>query len=202
MLCGYFHSGPETRAHLSDCVNEQYRGLRAIYVCNRHGWLRAVSEYNSGSVCRSLSWTSTEHRLRTAGFRLLYFFKFQKCCFYVYCSALRILNGRHPGGHANDFTFSSASGLSVIDYVLCSADMIECVQEFIISSFNEYSDHAPLHLVLDIRCYNNAVNRDHAGHGSVRKTCSWRPDCIDQCSKSLTHNNSPVHTWESKPFLM
>ena len=88
MLCGYFHSGPETRAHLSDCVNEQYRGLRAIYVCNRHGWLRAVSEYNSGSVCGSLSWTSTEHRLRTAGFRLLYFFKFQKCCFYVYCSAL------------------------------------------------------------------------------------------------------------------
>ena len=47
MLCGYFHSGPETRTHLSDCVNEQYRGLRAIYVCNRHGWLRAVSEYNS-----------------------------------------------------------------------------------------------------------------------------------------------------------
>ena len=88
MLCGYFHSGPETRAHLSDCVNEQYRGLRAIYVCNRHGWLRAVSEYNSGSVCGSLSWTSTEHRLRTAGFRLLNFFKFQKCCFYVYCSAL------------------------------------------------------------------------------------------------------------------
>ena len=88
MLCGYFHSGPETRAHLSDCVNEQYRGLRAIYVCNRHGWLRAVSDYNSGSVCGSLLWTSTEHRLRTVGFRLLYFFKFQKCCFYVYCSAL------------------------------------------------------------------------------------------------------------------
>ena len=88
MICGYFHSGPETRMHLSDCVNEQYRGLRAIYVCNRHGWLRAVSEYNSGSVCGSLLWTSTEHRLRTAGFRLLYFFKFQKCCFYVYCSAL------------------------------------------------------------------------------------------------------------------
>ena len=66
--------------------------------------------------------------------------------------------------------------------------MFECVQEFIISSFNEYCDHAPLHLVLDIRCYNNAVNRDHAGHGSVRKTCSWRPGCIDQCSKSLTQN--------------
>ena len=78
MLCGYFHSGRETRAHLSDCVNEQYRGLRAIYVCNRHGWLRAVSEYNSGSVCGSLSWTSTEHRLRTAGFRLFYFFLISK----------------------------------------------------------------------------------------------------------------------------
>ena len=77
-------------------------------------------------------------------------------------TGLRILNGRHPGGHANDFTFSSASGLSVIDYVLCNADMFECVQEFIISSFNEYYAHAPLHLVLDIRCYNNAVNRDHA----------------------------------------
>ena len=81
MLCGYFHSGPETRAHLSDCVNEQYRGLRAIYMCNRHGWLRAVSEYNSGSVCGSLLWTSTEHRLRTAGFRLLIFYNFKNAAF-------------------------------------------------------------------------------------------------------------------------
>ena len=80
---GYFHSGPETRAHLSDRVNEQYRGLRAIYVCrpNRHGWLHAVSEYNSGSVCGSLLLTSTEHRLRTAGFRLLYFFNFKNDAF-------------------------------------------------------------------------------------------------------------------------
>ena len=61
MLCGYFHSRPETCAQLPDCANEQYGGLRAIYLCNRHGWLRAVSEYNSGSVCGSLLLTSTEH---------------------------------------------------------------------------------------------------------------------------------------------
>ena len=78
----------ETRLQLSDCVNEQYSGLRAIYVCNRHGWMRAVGEYNSTSVCGSLLWIPTEHRLRTAGFKLLYFIKFLKSCINVYCSVL------------------------------------------------------------------------------------------------------------------
>ena len=44
-----------------------------------------LSEYN---VCGSLLLTSNEHILRTVGFRLLYFFKFQKRCLNVYCSAL------------------------------------------------------------------------------------------------------------------
>ena len=35
---------------LSDCVNEQYSGLRAIYVCNRHLWLRAVASTTPGVV--------------------------------------------------------------------------------------------------------------------------------------------------------
>ena len=88
ILFGYFHSGSETSTHLSDCVNEQYPGLRPIYVCNRNGWLHAVSEYNSTSVYGSLLWLSTEHRLRTARFRLLDILLFQKCCLNVYCSAL------------------------------------------------------------------------------------------------------------------
>ena len=76
MLCCYFHSGRKTRMHLSDFVNEQYHGLQAIYVCNCYRWMRDVIEYNPSSVCGSLLWMSTEHRLRTAGFRLLYFFYF------------------------------------------------------------------------------------------------------------------------------
>ena len=33
MLCGYFHSGSETRAHLSDCVNEKNTVGFELFMC-------------------------------------------------------------------------------------------------------------------------------------------------------------------------
>ena len=114
MFCGYSH-WTETRLQLSDCVNEQYRGLRAFYVCNRHRRLHAVSEYNSTTVWGSLLWISTEHRLGTAGFRLLYFFKFLKSCLNVYCSTLMCSPNKWPltGGHPRVGPAASKSTLAL-----------------------------------------------------------------------------------------
>ncbi|VDI41426.1 Hypothetical predicted protein [Mytilus galloprovincialis] len=42
-------------------------------------------------------------------------------------SGLRIINGRHPDGLSNDFTYSGPRGMSVIDYLLAKPINIEKV---------------------------------------------------------------------------
>ena len=42
-------------------------------------------------------------------------------------------------------------GLSVIDYFISTPDIFQIVDQFIVSKFTVYSDHAPLHVKLMIR---------------------------------------------------
>ena len=41
--------------------------------------------------------------------------------------------------------------MSVIDYFISTPDIFQIVDQFIVSNFTEYSDHAPLHVKLMIR---------------------------------------------------
>ena len=41
--------------------------------------------------------------------------------------------------------------MSVIDYFISTPDILQIVDQFIVSNFTEYSDHAPLHVTLMIR---------------------------------------------------
>ncbi|CAG2200013.1 unnamed protein product [Mytilus edulis] len=59
------------------------------------------------------------------------------------CSGLRILNGRHEGSLANDYTYSGPKGMSVIDYLLTRSSNFDIVSTFITCNFTTYSDHAP-----------------------------------------------------------
>jgi hypothetical protein len=58
--------------------------------------------------------------------------------------SIKILNGCHGSGFANDYTYCGATALSVIDYLISTIDLFNYVDKFIISNFNEYSDHASL----------------------------------------------------------
>jgi exonuclease III len=62
----------------------------------------------------------------------------------------RIVNGRI--GDSCKHTFYSQNGTSTIDYVLTSERNFAFIVDFKIGNFNEWSDHAPLHLSL---CCNN-----------------------------------------------
>ncbi|CAC5405072.1 unnamed protein product [Mytilus coruscus] len=67
-------------------------------------------------------------------------------------SGLRILNGRHKNGLANDFTFCGMNGVSVIDYLLVPVSLFPIVRQLIVSNFTTFSDHAFLHIQLSLLC--------------------------------------------------
>jgi hypothetical protein len=50
-----------------------------------------------------------------------------------------------------DYTYCRATSLSVIDYLISIIDLFNYVDKFIISNFNEYSDHASLHVEFVVR---------------------------------------------------
>jgi hypothetical protein len=49
-------------------------------------------------------------------------------------TGLRILNGRHRSGFANDYTYCRATSLSVIDYLISIIDLFNYVDKFTIHS--------------------------------------------------------------------
>jgi hypothetical protein len=65
-------------------------------------------------------------------------------------TGLRILNGRHECGLGNEYTFNGANGMSVIDYLLTSVNCFQMINNFVINDFNEFSDHAPLYVEMEI----------------------------------------------------
>ena len=68
---------------------------------------------------------------------------------------LKIVNGRmgDDAGHGS-FTFMSANGQSMIDYVLMSHDLFPLINNFIVHDFYSCSAHAPIQLNIDVNYYH------------------------------------------------
>lgn len=117
-----------------------------------------------------------------------YGFKLLKLC---KSTGLRILNGRHGSGFANDYTYCGATSLSVIDYLISTIDLFNYVDKFIISNFNEYSDHASLHvefLVRNVSENSNTSKVNDDNKGDSRKLFRWNDEYKLQCREELTSN--------------
>ena len=103
-------------------------------------------------------------------------------------SGLRILNGRHPENKSNDFTFAGSRGLSVVDYLITSAEMFQFIPSFVVSDFNTYSDHAPL--IFDLTCVlggqSSVQNRD-VGDINIR-TFRWNSELAPLAREALIVN--------------
>jgi len=70
-------------------------------------------------------------------------------------SGLRIANGRIGDDYdTGAFTFVSAQGTSVVDYLLTQYDEFSGISNFNIQPLNEWSDHTPIYFSL---CVNNKV---------------------------------------------
>ena len=60
-------------------------------------------------------------------------------------SDLLIANGRlHDDFSIGEHTFSSLNGMSTVDYLLSNPLDMQCLSNFKILEFNEFSDHAPV----------------------------------------------------------
>lgn len=64
-------------------------------------------------------------------------------------SGLLIANGRvHEDCNVGEHTFMSLNGMSTVDYLLANPLDLQCLSNFKILNFNEFSDHAPVFLSL------------------------------------------------------
>ena len=120
--------------------------------------------------------TSSDQGINDNGRRLLTLCK---------STGIRIVNGRHPGGFSKDFTFCGPRGLSTIDYLLSTADMINFVEKFIVCNFITFSDHAPLHIELPCCLSVNEGTSDHnACFSKVRNSFRWQPELAHFCTEN------------------
>lgn len=104
-------------------------------------------------------------------------------------TGLRIVNGRHKGGHANDFSFNGSRGLSTIDYLLSPVHMFDCFEKFIVCNFNAFSDHAPLHIELHISMNNHPCQKPADSHEyTQRKRSPWKVEHLGTCTESIILN--------------
>ena len=63
---------------------------------------------------------------------------------------VRILNGRSLGDLRGSFTCMSPQGSSVIDYFLCSHDIMKEMGMMAVQPFTQFSDHRPLFLKIHL----------------------------------------------------
>jgi exonuclease III len=94
---------------------------------------------------------------------------------------VNIVNGRH-GNDAKEgnFTYMSANGRSVVDYVLTNTDNFELIKEFEVKGITEFSDHCPIRLCLFADCN---INTEHSTVTNNR--IMWQEEMIDACKEAL-----------------
>ena len=51
----------------------------------------------------------------------------------------------------------------------------------------EYSDHAPLHIILDVRMPGQTTHKPQ--YGSARRVCKWRSEYVAQCREALLNSD-------------
>ena len=103
-------------------------------------------------------------------------------------TGLRILNGRHCGGFANDFTYCGPKSYSVIDYLITSPDLFPIIDTFIISSFNQYPDHTSLHVEIGVPKLPVNETTLNARNGERRKLNRWNDTNKIQCRVDISTN--------------
>ena len=70
-------------------------------------------------------------------------------------SGLEIGNGRLKGDEYGAFTFCNKKALTTIDHILLEEEMFDCVNNFTVSDFTSFSDHAYLQFDLKINDNDN-----------------------------------------------
>ena len=105
-------------------------------------------------------------------------------------AGLRIINGRigDDVGIGN-FTFQSARGKSLIDYVLCSPSLFKIVCSFSVHDISVFSDHAPLQFTISSK-FNTVIPENK----SEVKKLLWDKDKVTDFNNVLGNNLHALQT--------
>ena len=113
-------------------------------------------------------------------------------------SGLRILNGRHSLGMDKDFTFVGPRGMSVVDYLISSPDVFKLIDQFIVSNFNMFSDHAPLHIRLKSGNYLNSTSGGAFCENQMTRQFIWNQDLQSQAREVLLEHSEELMSYIQK----
>ncbi|CAC5374325.1 unnamed protein product [Mytilus coruscus] len=106
------------------------------------------------------------------------------------CRSTGLVNGRHTDGMANDFTFCGSRGMSVVDYLIVLFDYFHIVNQFIVSNFAAFSDHAPLHIRLQCKALSYTHEQQNRNVStSTFDSFRWNDHLKEQCYESLILNS-------------
>ena len=119
---------------------------------------------------------------------------------------LRILNGRHINGYANDFTYCGANGMSVIDYLILPTSLFPTVRQFIVSNLTTFSDHAFLHIQIQtLRNMDNNSDNDLQDREGVeyeqQDKFKWNDNYKQQCAECLRLNSDRIQLYHEVLIL-
>ncbi|CAG2230968.1 unnamed protein product [Mytilus edulis] len=105
-------------------------------------------------------------------------------------SGLRIVNGRHKNGFSNDFTYCGPIGMSVLDYFIVPSFYFPNINQLIVSNFTTYSDHAFLHLELNLlNTMRNPGKCSDAMEDTERRVkYKWKDEFKEQCTECIRIN--------------
>ncbi|CAG2208547.1 CALM [Mytilus edulis] len=106
-------------------------------------------------------------------------------------SGLRIVNGRHKNGFSNDFTYCGPIGMSVLDYFIVPSFYFPNINQLIVSNFTTYSDHAFLHLELNLlidTMRNTGKCSDAMEDTERRVKYKWKDEFKEQCTECIRIN--------------
>jgi len=100
-----------------------------------------------------------------------------------------ILNGRTPGDQNGEFTFYRGSCCSVIDYCICSYNLLDTVSSFNVQT-KEFSDHMPLVLVL-----SDLTSSQYVSALTLPPKMKWNPNYHNAykaklCAAVSEHNSN------------
>ena len=93
-------------------------------------------------------------------------------------NSICILNGRSLGDMHGSFTCMSPQGSSVIDYFLCSHDIMKEIGMMTVQPFTQFSDHRPLLLKI---------------HLPIALPCKSKKPSLTTTSRPARHTNSLQH---------
>jgi exonuclease III len=73
---------------------------------------------------------------------------------------LRILNGRTKGNSPSRPTFHGKNGTSVIDYIICSQDLLQNIQHLVISTPCYLSDHSQITTWINLHTHETELSNN------------------------------------------